>query len=103
MPCLATSGAVTLMEENEGKKVQNEGVSLLLVDMGGQGMDCEWLAGLVWEGLGDLGMDCKWLAVLVSRACQYVDCMDGRGWEVWGWAVNIAGLVWEGLGCVFQV
>ena len=50
----------------------------------GQGMGCEWLAGLVWEGLGGLGMGCEWLAGLVSRACLYVDCTDGRGWEVWG-------------------
>ena len=35
-------------------------------------MGCEWLAGLVWEGLGGLGLGCEWLA----------------------------GLVWEGLGCV---
>ena len=50
-------------------------------------MGCEWLAGLVWEGLGglDLGMGCKWLAGLVSRVCIYMDC---RGWEVWGWVVN---------------
>ena len=27
-------------------------------------MDCEWL---VWEGLGGLGMGCEWLAGLVSR------------------------------------
>ena len=24
--------------------------------LGDQGMGCEWLAGLVWEGLGGLGM-----------------------------------------------
>ena len=30
-------------------------------------MGCEWLAGLVWEGLGGLGMGCEWLAGLVSR------------------------------------
>ena len=35
-------------------------------------MGCEWLAGLVCEGLGGLGMGCEWLA----------------------------GLVWEGLGCI---
>ena len=45
-------------------------------------MGCEWLAGLVWEGLGGLGMGCEWL---VSRVCAYV---DWRGWEVWGWVVN---------------
>ena len=48
-------------------------------------MGCEWLAGLVWEGLGGLGMGCEWLAGLVSRVCVYV---DWRGWEVWGWIVN---------------
>ena len=51
-------------------------------------MGCEWLAGFVWEGLGGLGMGCEWLAGLVSRVCLYVDCMDGRGWEVWGWFVD---------------
>ena len=30
--------------------------------LGGQGMGCEWLTGIVWEGLGGLGMGCKWLA-----------------------------------------
>ena len=50
---------------------------------------CEWLAGLVWEGLGghDQGMGYEWLAGLVSRACLYVDYMDGRGWEVMSWVV----------------
>ena len=48
-------------------------------------MGCEWLAGLVWEGLGGLGMGCKWLVGLVSRVCVYV---DWRGWEIWGWVVN---------------
>ena len=43
-------------------------------------MGCEWLAGLVWEGMG-----CESLAGLVSRVCVYV---DWRGWEVWGWVVN---------------
>ena len=45
-------------------------------------MGCEWLAGLVWEGLGGLGMGCEWV---VSRVCVYV---EWRGWEVWGWVVN---------------
>ena len=53
--------------------------------LGDQGMGCELLAGLVWEGLGGLGMSCEWLAGLVSRVCVYV---DWRGWEVWGWVVN---------------
>ena len=56
--------------------------------MGGAGRSgdgCEWLAGLVWEGLGGQGMGCEWLAGLVSRVCVYV---DWRGWEVWGWVVN---------------
>ena len=48
-------------------------------------MGCEWLAGLMWEGLGSLGMDCEWLAGLVSRVCVYV---EWRSWEVWGWVVN---------------
>ena len=30
-------------------------------------------------------MGCEWL---VSRVCLYVDCTDGRGWEVWGWVAN---------------
>ena len=38
-----------------------------------------------WEGLGGQGMGCEWLAGLVSRVCVYV---DWRGWEVWGWVVN---------------
>ena len=38
-----------------------------------------------WEGLGGQGMGCKWLAGLVSRVCVYV---DWRGWEVWGWVAN---------------
>ena len=44
-------------------------------------MGCEWLAGLVWEGLGDLGMGYEWLEGLVSRVCVYV---DWRGWVVNG-------------------
>ena len=48
---------------------------------GRSGMGCEWLAGLVWEGLGGLGMGCEWLAGLVSRVCVYV---DWRGWVVNG-------------------
>ena len=40
--------------------------------LGGQGVGCKWLAGLVWEGLGGLGMGCEWLAGLVSRVCPYV-------------------------------
>ena len=62
-----------------------------------QGMGCEWLAGLVWEGLGSLRMGCKWLAGLVSRVCLYMTWL--YGWEGLGceW---LAGLVWEGLGCV---
>ena len=42
-------------------------------------MGCEWLAGLVWEGLGSLGMGCEWLAGLVSRVCVYVDWRSGAG------------------------
>ena len=53
--------------------------------LGGLEMGCEWLAGLVWEGLGGLEMGCEWLAGLVSRVCVYVDWC---GWEVWGWVVN---------------
>ena len=51
-------------------------------------MGCEWLAGLVWEGLGGLGMG------LVSRVSVYVDCMEGLGGVGLGceW---LAGLVWE--------
>ena len=41
-------------------------------------MVCEWLAGLVWEGLGGLGMGCEWLAGLVSRVCVYVTGGAGR-------------------------
>ena len=47
-------------------------------------MGCEWLAGLMWEGLGGMGMGCEWLAGLVSRVCVY------RGLE------GLGGL---GLGC----
>ena len=32
-----------------------------------------------WEGLGGQGMGCEWLAGLVSRVCLYVGCTDGRG------------------------
>ena len=49
--------------------------------LGGQGMGCKWLAGLVWEGLGGLGTGCECLAGLVSRVCVYV---DWRGWVVNG-------------------
>ena len=34
--------------------------------------------------VGGLGMGCEWLAGLVSRVCPYVDCADGRGWVVNG-------------------
>ena len=27
--------------------------------------------------MGGLGMGCEWLAGLVSRVCPYVDCADG--------------------------
>ena len=37
-----------------------------------------------WEEQGGQGMGCEWLAGLVCRVCLYVDCMDGMGWEVWG-------------------
>ena len=43
-------------------------------------------ANLVWEGLGGLGMGCEWLAGLVSRVC--IIYVNWRGWEVWGWVVN---------------
>ena len=48
------------------------------VGLGGFGMGCQWLAGLVsrvwlcviWMGgAGGLGMGCQWLAGLVSRVC----------------------------------
>ena len=53
----------------------------------------DWRAGRSGDGLrmvsrvsvGGLGMGCEWLAGLVSRVCVYV---DWRGWEVWGWVVN---------------
>ena len=48
-------------------------------------MGCEWLAGLVWEGLGGLRMGCEWLAGLVSRVCVYV---DWRGWVIYGWSIT---------------
>ena len=39
--------------------------------MGGLGLDCtEWLAGLVWEGLRGQGLGCEWIAGLVFRVCQ---------------------------------
>ena len=34
-------------------------------------MGCEWLEGLVWEGLGGLGMGSEWLAGLVSIGFAY--------------------------------
>ena len=43
--------------------------------LGGLGMGCQWIAGLVsrvclWMGeAGELGMGCQWLAGLVSRVC----------------------------------
>ena len=40
--------------------------------LGGQGMGCEWLAGLVWEELGGLGLGCEWLAGLVWEGLGYV-------------------------------
>ena len=43
-------------------------------------MGCEWLAGLVWEGLDGLGMGCE----MVSRVFLCVDCTDGKGWVVNG-------------------
>ena len=46
----------------------------------------------MWEKLGGLGMGCKWLAGLVSRVCLYVDCTDGKSWEVWDWAVRMVSM-----------
>ena len=43
-------------------------------------MDCEWLAGLVWEGMGGLGMDCEWLAGLSIHGLY--------GWEGLGFGVG---------------
>ena len=56
-------------------------------------MGCEWLAGLVWEGLVGLGMGREMLAGLVPRACLLCGLYE---WEGLGceW---LAGLVWEGL------
>ena len=44
--------------------------------LGGQGMGCKWLAGLVWEGLGGQGMGCEWLAGFV---CTWTVRMGGAG------------------------
>ena len=46
-----------------------------------------------WEGLGGQGMGCKWLAGLVSRAYLYVDCTSGRGWVAN--VSNIIGFVYK--------
>ena len=35
--------------------------------------------------VGGLGMGCEWVAGLVSRVCVYV---EWTGWEVWDWVVN---------------
>ena len=35
----------------------------------------------MWEGMGGLGMNCEWLAGLVYRVCLYGDYMDGLGCE----------------------
>ena len=48
-------------------------------------MDGRSGGGLRMVSVGGLGMGCEWLAGLVSRVCVYV---DWRGWEVWGWVVN---------------
>ena len=70
-------------------------------------MGCEWLAGLVWEGLGGLGMGCEWLAGLVSRVCVgfgfgFWVRLQTRGLEGLGglglYCEWLAG--WEELGCV---
>ena len=68
--------------------------------MGGAGRSGDGLrmvSRLVWEGLGGLGMGCEWLAGLVSRVCVYV--LEGLGGLGLGceW---LAGLVWEGLGYI---
>ena len=49
--------------------------------LGGQGMDCERLAGLVWVGLEGLEMGCELLARWEGLGCE--------------WSPR---LVWEGLG-----
>ena len=57
-------------------------------------MGCEWLAGLVWEGLGGLGMGCAWLVSMHGLSIRGVDCTAGSC-MCYEW---LAGLVWEGLG-----
>ena len=48
-------------------------------------------------GLGGQGMGCKWLAGLVSRVCLYVDCTDGRLRMVSRVSVGGAGRLGAGL------
>ena len=36
-----------------------------LEGLGGLGLGCEWLAGLVWEGLGCVGFVCKVVEITV--------------------------------------
>ena len=58
-----------------------------LDDMDGGGADRsrDGLRMVSRVSVGGLGMGCEWLAGLVSRVCIYV---DWRGWEIWSWVVN---------------
>ena len=75
------------------------------VGLGGFGLGCQWLAGLVsrvwlyviWmggAGGGGLGMGCQWLAGLVSRVCLY-----DRGEIMIGSSDNSGGVVVGALVC----
>ena len=65
--------------------------------MGGAGRSGDGLRMFSRVSVGGAGRSREWLAELVSRVCVYV---DWRGWEVWGWVVNMVSRIcvgWAGL------